>query len=101
VRGHAGSGPAANASRALVSGASGQRADGTEHAARLSDLKTLDDPEKDEGTLIEGGDKSHGEEGSYSIHHHAEGQDSVRVAQRAHQADRGAFGDEHRVANLD
>ena len=47
-----------------MSGASGQRADGTEHAARLSDLKTLDDPEKDEGTLIEGGDKSHGKEGS-------------------------------------
>ena len=46
-----------------MSGASGQRADGTEHAARLSDLKTLDDPEKDEGTLIEGGDKSHGKEG--------------------------------------
>jgi len=55
VRGHAGSGPAANASRALVSGASGQRADGTEHAARLSDLKTLDAPEKDEGTLTKGG----------------------------------------------
>jgi hypothetical protein len=46
-----------------VSGASGQRADGTEHAARLSDLKTLDDPEKDEGTLTKGGNKSHGEEG--------------------------------------
>jgi hypothetical protein len=38
-----------------VSGASGQRADGTEHAARLSDLKTLVDPEKDEGTLMKGG----------------------------------------------
>jgi hypothetical protein len=38
-----------------VAGASGQRADGTEHAARLSDLKTLVDPEKDEGTLTKGG----------------------------------------------
>jgi len=38
-----------------VSGASCQRADGTEHAARLSDLKTLDDPEKDQGTLTKGG----------------------------------------------
>jgi hypothetical protein len=38
-----------------VAVASGQRADGTEHAARLSDLKTLDDPEKDEGTLLKGG----------------------------------------------
>ena len=38
-----------------MSGASGQRADGTEHAARLSDLKTLVDPEKDEGTLTKGG----------------------------------------------
>lgn len=35
--------------------ASGQRADGTEHAARLSDLKTLVDPAKDEGTLTKGG----------------------------------------------
>ena len=55
MRGHAGSGPAANASRASVSGASGQRADGTEHAARLSDLKTLTNPERDEGTLMKGG----------------------------------------------
>ena len=47
--------PQPNASRAPVAGASGQRADGTEHAARLSDLKTLDDPEKDEGTLTKGG----------------------------------------------
>ena len=38
-----------------MAGASGQRADGTEHAARLSDLKTLVDPEKDEGTLTKGG----------------------------------------------
>ena len=38
-----------------MAGASGQRADGTEHAARLSDLKTLDDPEKDQGTLLKGG----------------------------------------------
>jgi hypothetical protein len=46
-----------------VSGASGQRADGTEHAARLSDLKTLDDPEKDEGTLMKGGTSHNGKEG--------------------------------------
>ena len=38
-----------------MSGASGQRADGTEHAARLSDLKTLTNPERDEGTLMKGG----------------------------------------------
>jgi hypothetical protein len=55
VRGHAGSGPAANASRAPVTVASCQRADGTEHAARLSDLKTLTNPERDEGTLMKGG----------------------------------------------
>ena len=55
MRGHAGSGPAAKRVESAGDVASGQRADGTEHAARLSDLKTLDDPEKDEGTLTKGG----------------------------------------------
>ena len=56
MRGHAGSGPAAKRVESAGDVASGQRADGTEHAARLSDLKTLyQSREGRRDTLMKGG----------------------------------------------